>query len=93
MITGVDYRDRFPRYGSPIGAGRILLRHGGVEGIVSSVLGDPQPLARAIRGDLVAGDFGQGMTVAVVVGVHCCAPGAAGLIFWLTSKSDLSWRV
>jgi len=92
-ITGVDYRPRFPRYASELGAARILVRCAGVSGLVTTVLGAPIPIRRAGRGDLVAGEFGHGMAIGVCVGIYCCSPGAEGLVFRKTALAALAWSV
>jgi len=91
--TGVDYRDRFPRYTSQLQAARILKRYDGVGGIITSVLGSSKPILLACRGDLVAGDFGAGMTAGGCLGVHCCSPGPLGLIFRPTTWATYAWSV
>lgn len=92
-LTGVDYRDRFPAYGSQDEAAAILAEHGGVAGLLTSLFGQPKPALQAQRGDLVAGDFGLGITAGVCLGVACCAPGAGGLVFLPTASAVAAWSV
>lgn len=92
-ITGVDYRDRFPRYRTELGAARILARQGGVVGILTPIFGDPIPLRCVGRGDLVAAELEHGLTVGVCLGVYSCAPGAEGLLFFRTALAAHAWRI
>lgn len=92
-ISGADYRDRFPRYTSELAAARILVRQGGAVGILTSVFGAPAPLLQAGRGDLLLCELERGPTVAVCVGVYCCAPGAQGLEFGRTAAAAFAWSV
>lgn len=92
-LTGVDYRDRFPRYNSCREALLILRRSGGMRGLATSVLGEPKPIALASQGDVVIGDFGRGDTAAICLGVHCAAPAAHGLAFPMTASASLAWSI
>lgn len=92
-VTGVDHRQAFPRYASEMQAGRILVRCRGVDGLITSVLGPAKPPAMAGRGDIVMGDFGNGLTAGVCVGVHCCSPGERGLEFRPTRTVISAWSV
>lgn len=79
-LTGVDHRDRLPTVRSRDNAQAALELGGGLEAMVSAVLGPPKPAARAQRGDLVLADLGDGPTVAVCLGHLCAAPGITGLV-------------
>jgi hypothetical protein len=92
-VTGIDYRDRFPNYGTALGAGRILCRVDGVAGLITSILGPPKPVAYATEGDVVAGEFGEGMTAGVCLGVHCASPGPGGLVFRRTASATTAWSI
>lgn len=92
-ITGIDYRERFPRYESRQQAELILTKLGGVPALVSSVLGESKHPAFAQRGDVVACDFGDGVAVGICIGVECCAPGPSGLVFRPTSRSVSAWSI
>jgi hypothetical protein len=92
-ITGLDYRDRFPQYESEMAAGRILVRCGGLDGLIISVLGKPKPVAAAQRGDVVAGDFGNGMTAFVCLGLQSAGVGPAGLVFRRTAEMQKAWSI
>lgn len=92
-MTGIDHRDQFPKYESEVAAGRILVKHGGLEGLLTSVLGEPKPVAFAQRGDVLAGDFGNGMTAAVCLGVTCAGTGPDGLGFRRTLEATRAWSI
>lgn len=92
-LTGVEHRGNFPRYASRAEAEAIIASHGGVSGIVTAALGASKPVARAMRGDLVFLDVGEGAAVGVCLGVNCCAPGPHGLVFKPTAVSIEVWSV
>ena len=92
-ITGVDYRDRFPKYASREEADAILEQHIGAVGLLTGVFGDPKPVSFAQRGDALVRDFGDGPAAAVCVGVYCCAPGPNGLRFEPTAGAIAAWSV
>lgn len=56
---GVDHAAHFPRYESREDAMRILDAHGGMRGLVESVLGQSKPGEQAERGDIVLLDVGR----------------------------------
>jgi hypothetical protein len=92
-VRGVDYRDRFPSYRSELGAGRILLRHGGLCGLITSVLGPPRPARAAIPGDAIAGLFSKQVTAGVCVGLRGFTTGPAGLVRVPLEAAIYSWSV
>lgn len=92
-LTGTDHRAAFPQYGSREEAEAIIAQHGGMVGLLSSVLGEAKPVARAMRGDVIAADFGDGIAAGICLGVHSCAPGARGLIFRPTLSAVAAWGV
>lgn len=73
-ITGMDRRSVFPAYESEMGAARLLVEHGGMEGLLRHAFGEPKPAAFAQRGDVVLCEFGRGPQPAICVGSHCLAP-------------------
>jgi len=92
-LTGVDQRAKFPPHASQEAAAALLLEHGGMEPLVSFAFGEPKPVAKAMRGDLIVADFGHGPAVGVCVGVNICTPGARGLVFLPTSRATAAWTV
>lgn len=91
-LTGVDYRERFPSYASQEEAGAIMAG-GGVAGLLSGLFGPPKAAAQAMRGDLALIDFGDGLAAGVCLGIVCCAPGAAGLVFRPTAQAVAAWSI
>lgn len=79
-ITGEDRRDLFAGYDSEMGAARLLVTHGGMEGLLTYAFGEPKPAVMARRGDCVLCEFGAGAQPAIVEGAYCWAPTAKGLI-------------
>lgn len=92
-ITGVDYRERFPKYESRETAEDILALNGGASGIVSSVFGEMKPPLHALAGDVIVADFGFGPTAGICVGPRICAPGPCGLIFLDLDHATAAWSV
>lgn len=92
-LTGIDYREQFPRYESRQEAEEILTGLGGVPALVTSVLGEAKHSAFAQRGDVVACDFGDGIAVGICLGVECCAPGPKGLVFRPTLTAVSAWSI
>jgi hypothetical protein len=92
-LTGVDYRDRFPLYQSADDAQILIAEHGGVQHLLSSVLGESKHPALAQRGDVVMGDFGDGLAAGICVGAHCCAVGQRGLVFMPMSRAVAAWSI
>jgi hypothetical protein len=92
-VRGVDYRDRFPVYSSELGAGRILIRHGGLCGLITSVLGPPRLAREAKPGDAIAGLFCKQLTAGVCVGGRGITTGPDGLIRVPLEAALYSWSV
>lgn len=92
-LTGTDYRESFPSYASREEAEAILASHGGMVGLITSVLGGPKDWKQAQRGDVVAIDLGDGVACAICLGVNCCVPGPEGLVFARTSRAIAAWSV
>ena len=89
-MTGVDYRSKFPLYQSEAEALEIIGEHGGMAGLLSSVLGPPVPVARAMRGDIVEL---PGNACAVCLGVMCAGTSPIGLRFRPTADALAAWSV
>lgn len=89
--SGIDYRDRFPRYESRSQAEKILRSMGGTVSLAVSVLGEPNPASMARRADVVACDFGDGIALGICLGVECCAPGPSGLVYRPTLNALAAW--
>lgn len=92
-LTGVDHRDAFPTYETKEQAESILADLGGVVALATLALGEPKPVTRAQRGDVVACDFGDGLAVGICLGVKCVAPGPRGLIERPTINAVAAWSV
>ena len=92
-LTGVDYRERFPKYASRDEADAIIGEAGGVAVLLIGCLGDPIPQGRATKGDIVVADFGDGLTPAVCLGLNCCTPSPRGLSFIPTARAVAAWAV
>ena len=95
-MTGVDYAVEFREaYFSKRNAAQLLSERGGLEALVTQVLGAPLdvPLL-AQRGDVVLVDSGaEGPALAVVIGAQAVAPGSQGAVFVPMAKWRKAWRV
>ena len=95
-MTGEDPAEAWRgTYATRVGAGRVLVEHGGLEQMVSKVLGSPLLGPRlAARGDIVLVDSGEeGPALAVVLGASAVAPAPNGAAFIPMSGWCLGWRV
>jgi hypothetical protein len=92
-LTGEDYRMRFPAYATEEEANAILAAHGGATGLATFALGDPKPVARAQRGDILVADYGMGLGAGICLGVQSCAPGLRGLVFRSTAIAIAAFTV
>ena len=95
MMTGEDPAKAYRGlYTSKREAVVLLADHGGLEAMVSSVLGAPLPTPKlAQRGDLVLVDSPEGQALSVVVGAAAVGPGKAGVVFTSMGSWLVAWRV
>ena len=91
-ITGTDHGKGY-RYKTESGAGKVLLKHGGVEAIATKHLGEPKPPKLAQRGDIVSVDVGNGVALGVCIGAKIAAMQADGLIYLPMSQAIKAWSV
>lgn len=95
QMTGVDYAAAFRGlYSTREEAEQILAERGGLENIVSELLGPPIELPFAQRGDVVIREEDEGFALGIVLGTVAAFTGGAGLVFLPTLTSGLkAWRV
>jgi hypothetical protein len=93
LMTGVDYRERFPSYRSIDEGARILAKHGGAQGMMSELFGPPQHVALAKRGDIVIADLGEGPAGGICLGVNTATVAPAGIEFVPTLSGIASWPI
>lgn len=92
-ITGADPSEPWP-YSSEIGARRLMVKHGGVAGLVSKALGEPVHASRAGRGDIVLADLDLGPTAGVCLGRLCAfAQMPEGVLLLPRGIATQAWRV
>lgn len=93
-ITGEDHLDKFPAYHSRREAAAILLKSGGMRGLVASVLGEEKPASLAQRGDVVVGTGADGQDVAgICLGATWAGPGPKGIEFRPMAAVVAAWTV
>lgn len=64
-ITGVDHAESFGSYDDPA---ELLSRHNGVEGILTTIFGEPVHVSQAADGDIVMAGFGSMFSAGVCFG-------------------------
>jgi hypothetical protein len=91
-VSGIDRRDRFPRYLSKASAEAILAECGGYAGLLTRAFGESVHQSRAAAGDVVLVDMGKnGLQPAVCMGLNCYAPGRVGLEHRPTASAVAAW--
>lgn len=95
-LTGVDHAATFRgRYRTERGA-RLALRKQGlnsVNDVLVFLLGEPQPIARLQRGDVVLLDLDSGETAGVLWAGQAFAAGENGLQAFPLSQCRHGWRI
>lgn len=93
VMTGIDYRSAFPAYENEVEARALLANQGGIEALISSVLGPPKPIAWAKRGDVLAIETGAGMAAGICLGLYCVVVGVERLQFLRSSAATAAWGI
>lgn len=93
VMTGIDYRERFPQYASLEEGIRILASHGGAEQMMTELFGPPKPVAFAKRGDIVISDLGEGPAGGICHGIDTWTVSPAGLETVPTLSGIAAWSV
>lgn len=88
-VTGVDHAVEFGPYEDEAGAQALLATYGGIEGLITHVLGEPVHVAQMGRGDVCIVDG----TAAVCTGQNVVSYGSNGLVFVPRSRASVAWRV
>lgn len=93
-ITDVDYAQRFPAYDSEFGAARILIEQGGIEGLLTVLLGEPSPPNLIRRGDVVVATIDGREASGICLGTTCAfAALRGGLVFLSRECITCGWRI
>lgn len=92
-ITGDDKRSLFPAYADEAAARAIIAANGGLSGLASAALGASKHPSRAMRGDVVLLDRGEGELIGICIGSRIVAPGLQGLEFAPMSCALAAWSV
>lgn len=91
-ITGTNPAAPFP-YDSEIGAQRLIVKHGGLDKLLTAALGAPVAPAMAGRGDIVLAELENGPTAGVCIGRNCAFPADVGVTFRPRSVVGMAWKV
>lgn len=93
-MTGVDIAEGFRgAYADEAGAMAIEARHGGVQGLMTTVLGYPVPVPQVHRGDVVMLEEDGRRTLGICMGAGSAFVGRAGLLMVPTLRCAVGWRV
>lgn len=93
-LTGVDRAAPWRgRYRNQFGAEKILRQAGGLAVLVTRQFGDPMPVERARRGDLLLACRDTGMAVGVCVGTRGAFAGPEGLAFLPLNQCVQAWLI
>lgn len=92
-MTGIDYRDRFPKYRTKREALEILAVAGDMKGLADSVWGPAIAPARAGEGDVVLLALDRGPTAGICLGPHCAAAAGRGLLFVPRTCITAAWSI
>ncbi len=79
VMTGTDYREQFPSYSTLEEGLAILIDHGGAEAMMTELFGPSKHVSRAMRGDLVLQDLGDGPAGSLCLGVNCVTVSPGGM--------------
>ena len=91
-MTGENPATYYP-YRNEIGAKRIIIEHGGMDALLTAILGEPCPVAMAGRGDIVLAELENGPTAGVCLGRQCAFPADIGVTFRPREFITLAWKV
>lgn len=92
-ISGENRRSLFPAYATEAEANALLHEHGGMAGLLTRSFGPSKHPSRAMRGDVVMIDVGNGPTACICLGAVSCAMGVGGLVFVPTAAASAAWNV
>lgn len=92
-ITGTDYLGSFPAYSTDEEAAAIIASFGGVEPMISSVLGPSKHPSRATDGDVMAFTAGGRPGMGICCGVVTATVGMNGLEFIKTLDCSAAWSI
>lgn len=92
-MTGVDYRESFPKYEGQIEALRLEAQFGSVEALLSSVLGESKPVAFAKRGDVLAIQTDAGTAAGICLGLMCVTVSVERLQFLRSAQASAAWSI
>lgn len=94
LACGVDLAAAWRgKYSSAAGADALLRRDGGLDAMITGVLGEPIAVSFAQRGDVVVDDAALGLTAGVCVGGTAAFVSDHGLIFKPLAGCATAWRV
>ncbi len=93
VMTGVDYRERFPTYKTEAEGARIIAAHGGVIQMMAELFDPAKHVAYAQPGDIVAVDLGEGLAGGICLGVNTATVGQEGIELVPTLSGEAAWDI
>jgi hypothetical protein len=91
-MTGQDFASSWKGYGTAREAVALVDQAGGVDAIVTRVLGSPKAAEKACRGDVVMVNLPR-PTLGICVGHVIAVQGADGVQFVPLSAAQMAWTV
>lgn len=95
--TGVDLAEDLRGYAGKEAADEIISGYGSLEALITDRLGDPIPIARASRGDIVMATLatpeGEADCIGICAGASSAFTSPVGVRMIPTSRARLAWRV
>ncbi|ATA54588.1 hypothetical protein CKY39_16255 [Variovorax boronicumulans] len=92
-ITGADLMADVPAYDSALAAGRLIEDGGGLQALVTSMLGQPMSPLMAAVGDVVLLTNEGRDLLGICNGVNAIAPGPVGLVALEMNAASVAWKI
>jgi hypothetical protein len=95
-ITGRDPMEDLGekgKYHTKTGAYKILKKLGGELHIVTKILGEGIHPSKAVKGSVVCGDWGQGLTLGICIGMDSVFLGLSGIETKRTVECQTAWSL
>jgi hypothetical protein len=92
-MTGTDYRAQLPTYATLEEGVAILEAQGGAVAMLTAMFGEAKHVSRAMRGDIVLSDLGEGPAAGICLGVETVTVSPGGMETVPTLKGSAAWTV
>ena len=92
-MTGTNYRAQLPTYTTLEEGVAILEANGGAVAMLTSMFGEAKHVSRAMRGDIVLSDLGDGPAAGICLGVETVTVSPGGMETVRTLEGSAAWTV